>query len=78
MREQRVVTLMRCEAGCRRPARTLWWREDIDHSIELCGIDSDRLAPALVDQGYQQVYDERLESSAHPSLGAVTSDPVTH
>ena len=68
----------RCETGCRRHAVTLWWNENRDdHTIELCGIDSDRLAEALVADGYQQVHDDRLED-AHPSLGPVTADPVTH
>lgn len=69
--------MQRCETGCRRPARVLWWNEERDHDVELCGIDSDRLAPALVADGYQQVLDERHET-LHPSLGPVTNDPVTH
>ena len=68
---------MLCETGCRRHAVTMWWDENIDHTIELCGIDSDRLAAALVAKGYMQVHDDRLEPT-HPSLGDVTADPANH
>lgn len=68
---------MRCETGCRRHVQTLWENEDRGHEIELCGIDSDRLAPALVADGYQQIYDDR-ETARHPRLPKLTADPATH
>lgn len=68
----------RCETGCRRRAIVLWWNEERNHDIELCGVDSDRLAPSLVAKDYQQMHDDRLEQEHHPTLGAVTSDPTTH
>lgn len=76
---RQVVTPVnqRCEQGCGRRAITVWWDENRDIEWWLCGWHSDAFALALVQQGYQQVEDERRDD-IHPGLGPVTANPATH
>ena len=62
---------------CIQWAVALWWHDDHDQERHLCGHHSDDRAEAMVSAGWQQIVDERVEE-LHPSLGPVTSDPVTH
>ena len=66
-----------CERGCRRHTVTHWWHDGRDDDLWLCGPDSDMHAEALVAQGWQLLWDQRVED-IHPSLGPVTADPATH
>lgn len=72
----------KCEHGCGRRAVTLW-SNDADQTWELCGKCSDVAAPALVQQDYALIEDERQPGlwgglGALPPLPALSADPATH
>lgn len=57
----------RCEAGCGRPARTLWaalTTDQDEREFLFCGVCSDAKAEALTRGGWVQVVDERESVTA--------------